>query len=138
MFSSSSDVRYPKLFRVRQHLEDRALSDIPGTVRKELDAISVGDMVSGGKKIAVTAGSRGISNIAVIVKSIVDYVKNHGGIPFVVPAMGSHGGATAEGQRMVLEQYGIDENSMPSIGFLGFPRIVVERTAIDIDKHRNS
>lgn len=112
MFSSLSDVRYPKLFRVRQHLEDRALSDIPGTVRKELDAISIGDMVSGGKKIAVTAGSRGISNIAVIVKSIVDYVKDHGGIPFVVPAMGSHGGATAEGQRMVLEQYGIDENSM--------------------------
>ncbi len=63
----------------------------------------------GGSQIAIAVGSRGIANIARIVKATVDSVKDMGGNPFLVPAMGSHGGATAEGQREVLESYGMTE-----------------------------
>ena len=57
-------------------------------------------------------GSRGIANIAAITKAAVDEVKSQGALPFIIPAMGSHGGATAEGQREVLEHYGITEETM--------------------------
>lgn len=66
-------------------------------------------------RIAITAGSRGIANVALVTKTIADYVKSRGAEPFVVPAMGSHGGATAEGQKDVLESYGITES------YLGCP-----------------
>lgn len=102
---------FPKLVRVRQHFPTDCVADIPGTVRQELDKLSLDDKLRD-KRIAITAGSRGIANIAVIVRSIVDYVKAKGGHPFVVPAMGSHGGATAEGQIEVLRGYGIDETTM--------------------------
>lgn len=111
MYVHSENVEFPKLIRVRQHLGDATLKDIPGTVKKELDQLELHKQIHG-KQIAITAGSRGISNIAQIIRSIVDYVKALGGTPFIVPAMGSHGGATAEGQREVLKQYGIDEQSM--------------------------
>ena len=63
-----------------------------------------------GQSVAITAGSRGIANIHIIIKSIVDHLKGLGAEPFVVPAMGSHGGATAEGQQGIVEGYGITED----------------------------
>lgn len=65
--------------------------------------------------IAITAGSRGVANVAIITKSIVDFVTSKGANPFVVPAMGSHGGATAEGQLELLAGYGLTEE------YLGCP-----------------
>lgn len=108
-YSEPSDL--PKLVRVRQRLESGVLKDIPGTVRSELDSLGLGEKLRGGN-IAITAGSRGIANIPQIIRGIVNYVRAQGGKPFLVPSMGSHGGATAEGQRMVLQQYGIDETTM--------------------------
>ena len=102
---------YPVLYRVRQHMEEREIADIPAEVTKELDSLDLKSRMEG-KRIAITAGSRGINNIALIIKSVVEYVKNAGGHPFIVPAMGSHGGATAEGQRDVIRGYGIDEETM--------------------------
>ena len=102
---------YPVLYRVRQHMEEREIADIPAEVTKELDSLDLKPRMEG-MRIAVTAGSRGIHNIDIIVKSVVDYVKRAGGYPFIVPAMGSHGGATAEGQREVIKGYGIDEETM--------------------------
>ncbi len=93
---------YPVLYRVRQHMEEREIADIPAEVTKELDSLDLKPRMEG-MRIAVTAGSRGIHNIDIIVKSVVDYVKRAGGYPFIVPAMGSHGGATAEGQREVIK-----------------------------------
>jgi hypothetical protein len=69
-------------------------------------------MIGGGDRIAVTAGSRGISNIALIIKTVCESLKNFGAYPFIVPAMGSHGGATANGQKNVLAEYGITDESM--------------------------
>ena len=78
-------------------------------VDAELRRIRVSEVVSAGQSVAITAGSRGISNIAEIIKAIADFFNELGAKPFIVPAMGSHGGGTAEGQQRVIESYGITE-----------------------------
>ncbi len=103
--------KFPKLYRVKQKFIDEEITDIPQAVKDELDKLSLKEKVEG-KEIAITAGSRGIHSIDIIIKSIVDYIKSLGGLPFIVPAMGSHGGATAEGQLEVLRGYGITKERM--------------------------
>jgi hypothetical protein len=105
-------MRLPRLLHVRQHFPDRALSDIPGAVRRELEAAAWSAEVRPGARLAIGVGSRGISNIATIVKAVVDYWKSRGAEPFIIPVMGSHGAATAEGQADVLAHYGIIEQTM--------------------------
>jgi hypothetical protein len=97
---------------VRQNFPDRSLKDIPGTVRGELAAAGFGERLPAGASVAIGVGSRGISNIATIVKSVVGFWKDRGMQPFIFPAMGSHGAATAEGQADVLAHYGIIEETM--------------------------
>jgi antitoxin (DNA-binding transcriptional repressor) of toxin-antitoxin stability system len=74
--------------------------------------LELGDKIKAGQTVAITAGSRGVANIAVIIKAAVDHFKSLGAKPFIVPAMGSHGGGTAEGQRELIEGYGITEGAM--------------------------
>jgi hypothetical protein len=100
----------PKMLRVRQTFPRTRLGDIPAGVRSALSAARL--PVKRGDTVAVGAGSRGIANIDVIVKAAVDWLKELGARPFVFPAMGSHGGATVEGQRGVLAHYGITEATM--------------------------
>jgi hypothetical protein len=102
----------PPLIPVRQRLVDRHITDVPGEVRRQLAGAKLAQRVKPGSRIAVTAGSRGIANIAAIVGAVVEELKSAGALPFVVAAMGSHGGATSEGQRAVLAEYGISEESM--------------------------
>ncbi len=103
---------FPRLLPVRQNFPDRRLADIPGEVRKQLSTAGFGARLKPGARIAIGVGSRGISNIALIVKSVVDYWKSAGFEPYLFPAMGSHGAATAEGQVDVLAHYGIHEATM--------------------------
>ncbi|MCQ4726759.1 DUF362 domain-containing protein [Anaerotignum faecicola] len=103
---------YPKMYRVKQRLKDEKLKDIPAEVKKQLDGIGLREVLKPGMEIGVCSGSRGVNNIAVIVKAAVDYVKECGATPFIIPAMGSHGGATAEGQKHVLEKFGVSEEAM--------------------------
>lgn len=98
-------MKYPKMFKIRQYFNDEHIVDIEGEVRKQI--LSSGISIRPGARIAIAAGSRGVANIHRIVKATVDWVKEMGGEPFVIPAMGSHGGATEEGQKAVLEGYGI-------------------------------
>ncbi len=100
-------VTLPTMYRVRQTFQGTRLEDIPGGVGKALAAAQL--PVKRGDTVAVGAGSRGIANIDVIVRATVDWLTGLGARPFVFPAMGSHGGATAEGQRSVLAHYGITE-----------------------------
>jgi hypothetical protein len=86
------------------------LADIPGGVRSALAGAPL--PIRRGETVAVGAGSRGIANIATIVRATVDHLKSIGARPFVFPAMGSHGGATPEGQLDVLAHYGITESTM--------------------------
>ena len=100
---------YPRMFRVRQQFDAPKLDDIPTTIRKEMAKLSLAEKVKPGQSIAITVGSRGIANIALIVKTVAEELKAIGGKPFVVPAMGSHGGGTAEGQKAIVENYGVTE-----------------------------
>jgi hypothetical protein len=102
----------PKFAVIQQQLSNQAVDDIPAAVRKELSAVNLQNKIKPGMRIAVTAGSRGIYQIPVILKTICDVVRSLGGEPFLLPAMGSHGGATAPGQVHLLQELGITEQSV--------------------------
>jgi hypothetical protein len=99
----------PRVVKVKQHLQGPSVEHIEPTVAAELSRIGLSEKVSPGMRIAITAGSRGIANIHLIIKAVVDQLKGWGAAPFIIPAMGSHGGATAEGQEEVLRSLGITE-----------------------------
>lgn len=104
----------PKMVRIRQNF-DRShipMEDIASTVQKELDREDLGGKIKPGMKIAITCGSRGMTNNALMARAMVDFVKSKGAEPYIVAAMGSHGGATAEGQTQILKDYGITEEAM--------------------------
>ena len=103
---------FARLLNVHQHFPDRSIADIPGTISRELSTAGFGATLPRGSRIAIGVGSRGIANLAPIVRSVVDYWKSRGFEPFLFPAMGSHGAATAEGQADVLAHYGIHAASM--------------------------
>ena len=107
-------VALPKMVRVRQEFDHTHMepAEIPNAVWAQLERDAVKQNIKPGMTIAITCGSRGIANIAIIVKAIVDYVKAQGANPFVFPAMGSHGGATPEGQLEVLRSYHVTEETM--------------------------
>jgi hypothetical protein len=100
----------PTMLRLRQTFARPRVTDIPGTVGRSLQA--AGLPIKRGDTVAVGAGSRGIANVDVIVGATVGWLRDLGARPFVFPAMGSHGGGTAEGQLSVLEHYGITEATM--------------------------
>src|ERR1051325_2984467 len=102
----------PRLLTVRQNFPDRSIRDIPGDIHRELSQSGFASRVKTGASVAIGVGSRGIANIATIVRSVVEYWKKQGCQPFIFPAMGSHGAATAEGQADVLAHYGIHEATM--------------------------
>ena len=106
-----AEVKLPRMVRVRQIFDQRKIdvADIPSAVIIQMSRPGLGDYIKPGKRIAITCGSRGITNIAIITKATVDFVKSRGANPFIVPAMGSHGGATAEGQKALIESYGVTE-----------------------------
>ena len=108
------DVPLPGMFHASQKFPDAHIEreDIEKTVFEEIERSGMGERIRPGMRIAVTAGSRGIRNVDEITRSVVACVKARGASPFIVPAMGSHGGATAEGQRAMLEGYGITEERM--------------------------
>ncbi len=103
---------YPAMYRVRQHFDTTAISDLPKFIRQELARADLATKVRAGQRMAVAVGSRGISNLPAIVAIVVGYLKELGVRPFIMPAMGSHGGANAEGQAEVLQHLGITEAAM--------------------------
>lgn len=105
-------MEFPRLLLVRQKFPDRRIHDIPAAVSRELTGSPFAARLRPGARVAIGVGSRGITNIATIVRSVVDFYKSRGAHPFVFPAMGSHGAATAEGQADVLAHYGIIEATM--------------------------
>jgi len=103
----SSSTVLPRMLEVEQELTSSPLKDVKAEVRKELQNLNIRSRVKLGDRIAITAGSRGIANISTITAAVVEMVKECGGKPFIIPAMGSHGGATPEGQKEILNHYGI-------------------------------
>ena len=98
---------FPKTFRVRQTFDSPRIDDVPAEIQAQLASLQLDRKVSPGQTVAISAGSRGITDVPIIMRSIVEHLTGLGLKPFIVPAMGSHGGATAEGQRGLLEALGI-------------------------------
>jgi hypothetical protein len=107
-----ASIRLPRMRRVQQLFPRDEVTDIAGTVRAELEASGMKNAIKKGGRIAVCAGSRGLAHLPILVKATVDWVRAAGGDPFVMPAMGSHGGATAEGQADMLNTLGVNEKSV--------------------------
>lgn len=99
----------PKMVQVRLRFQGPCIENIEATVFEQLQNADIKQKLLPGARVAVTAGSRGIANIALIIRSTVRALKDMGALPFIVPAMGSHGGATAEGQIEVLHSLGVTE-----------------------------
>lgn len=129
----------PRFVLAQQSFPDRTIPNIPERIRTELSNSDFLTRVQAGARIAIGVGSRGISNIATIVKAVAGFWKEHGAKPFIFPAMGSHGAATAEGQADVLAHYGIHEATMgaPVISSLDVVRIGTTSQGIEtfIDKN---
>jgi len=106
------DVDYPKLVRIRQKFATDKLHNIPQTIHEQFLKEEVRAKITPDMRVAVGVGSRGIANLRTITTAVVAELKALGAIPFIVPAMGSHGGATVEGQIDVLAQYGITEENV--------------------------
>jgi len=106
-------MEFPRFLLVRQRFPDQSIQDIPGRVRETLEAAGLAHRLRPGSSVAIGVGSRGIANLQLIVRSAVEWWLAQGMQPFVFPAMGSHGAATAPGQAQVLAKYGITE---PEIG----------------------
>lgn len=135
---------YPRMVRIRQLFDvPPPVKDIPQTVRDALRPLIPTLKIMPGETVAITAGSRGVANIVVITKTLVEELKAIGALPFIVPAMGSHGGAAAEGQVDVLRHLGITEDSMGvpirssmevvQVGeTLGFP-VYLDKVAFEAD-----
>jgi len=102
----------PKLVRVKQQFDRARLEDACGAVSAGLSVLGLQERLKPGARIAITAGSRGIQHLVGMTRAAVDWVKAAGGQPFIVPAMGSHGGATDEGQKRLLADLGISEMTM--------------------------
>jgi hypothetical protein len=105
-------MQIPRLLVVRQKLPDRRIPDLAAEVHKQLAAGKFASRLKPGARVAIGVGSRGIHNIATIVRNVVAYWKDQGMRPFIFPAMGSHGAASAQGQADVLAHYGITESTM--------------------------
>jgi hypothetical protein len=109
-----AEVALPRMYKVRQFFDREHIrpEDIPQAVAAQLSRPELGEPLRPGKRYAITCGSRGVANVAIITRAIAAFVRSKGGEPFVVPAMGSHGGASGEGQRALLAGYGVTEKSV--------------------------
>jgi hypothetical protein len=105
-------MNYPQILLVRQKIHAPKITNIPMVIRDSLLKHNLKQKIKPGQKVVITAGSRGVRDIASIIKEIALFIKSLGASPFVSPAMGSHGGATAEGQREVLASLGITEETV--------------------------
>lgn len=104
-----SQVEIPKFYQVRQCFPKDGIQDVPACLREKLARMEIGRKIQPGMRVVLTAGSRQIAHMPEILRELAAYVRGQGGQPYIIPAMGSHGGATAEGQRRILESYGITE-----------------------------
>ncbi|MEL7635103.1 MULTISPECIES: lactate racemase domain-containing protein [Sporomusa] len=120
----------PRVVKVRQKFKVTEISDIPAAVRQEFAKPDIADRIKPGMRIAVAVGSRGLDRLPELVRLTVEEIKQRGGEPFIVPAMGSHGGATAAGQAKVLANLGVTEESA------GCP-IVSSMEVVEVGKIKN-
>lgn len=116
--------RFPRMCDVIQRFETPRVTDIPATIRAQLESLQLQQRIRPGQSVAIPAGSRGIANIALILREIAAYFQSIGAVPYLVPAMGSHGGGTVHGQVKMLASLGVTEE------FVGVPIRATMETVI--------
>ncbi|NIN53449.1 MAG: DUF362 domain-containing protein [Nitrososphaeria archaeon] len=136
-------MQLPRMVEVRQKIPAPKIEDYVGEVKRQLIALGLRSRIKKGMKIAITAGSRGITHLPEILAIVVDEVKTAGGEPFLIPSMGSHGGATPEGQVMVLSSLGVTNETVGApvissleveeIGRIDDSPVYVDRNALEAD-----
>jgi hypothetical protein len=129
---------FPKMVEARQRIDQPRLDDYVTEIRCQLNSKELARKVRKGQRIAITAGSRGIANIPEILRTVVEEVKAAGGEPFLIPAMGSHGGATPQGQVKTLRSLGITEESVcaPIVSSMEVDKIgEIKGTPVYIDRN---
>ncbi|QDG75402.1 lactate racemase domain-containing protein [Labrenzia sp. PHM005] len=131
------DYPFPPLIPVAQRFARPRLTDVEGVIRSEVARIVAADLA--GKRIAITVGSRGIAELPRVIKALIVELRLRNAEPFIVPSMGSHGGATAAGQVKVLEGYGITEASVEAPIHSSMDVVLVDRledgTPLYLDKY---
>ena len=103
---------FPRMHRIRQTIDAPKIDNIKDTITKELSKLDLTSLIRPGARIAITAGSRGIKHIDLILKTLIDILKKNRADPFIVPAMGSHGNGTAQGQIDILKSLNITQDTM--------------------------
>jgi hypothetical protein len=126
---------FPRMVRIRQTFEAERLADVAGEVGRQLEKLDLAQKVRPGQTVAITAGSRGIANVALITKAICEHVRGLGATPVIIPAMGSHGGGTPEGQREIIESYGVTEEYTGAEIRSSMETVIVDRTPQGIPVH---
>ena len=106
------DIQIPQFYKVYNHMDETHIEDVAQAVRDALKREGTLDRIKPGTTVCFPGASREIANSALILRTIAEEIKRVGATPYVVPGMGSHGGATAEGQRAILEHYGITEETV--------------------------
>ena len=119
-----------KVRKIKQNFNRTKIDNLSEYIHQSFKKSDLKNRIKSGDKIGITVGSRGITNIKLIVKEIISELKNLNALPFILPAMGSHGGANSEGQKGVLASYGITEREM------GVP-IMASMDVIQIGKVEN-
>ena len=125
----------PTMVAIRQRFPDDSIADLPGAIREGMRGLDLGSRLRPGAEVAVAVGSRGVSPLREVVGAIVAELRSLGARPFVVPAMGSHGGGTAEGQREVLAGYGISEAGLGVEVRSSMETVVLGHTAAGVPVH---
>ena len=106
------NVKLPEMIKVRQNFEKENIEDVAARVSEILKEDKFSSLIHPGQKVAVAVGSRMIDRIQIIVKQVITELKNRGAEPYIVTAMGSHGGGTEEGCKQILADFGITEDSV--------------------------
>ncbi len=132
--------KIPRFVKVRQYFPHNELAEeqIVRLIKENFRRPELKERIKEGQRICITAGSRGLSNIVLILRELVNQVKALGAQPFIIPAMGSHGGATAEGQLDILASYHITEASMGCPIYSSMETVVVSQVnglAVNLDKY---
>ena len=112
LLEEDMNLKLPKMYKVKQSFESKRLMDVESKVKEEIHKDIIKNKIYPGQRVAIAVGSRGIKNLFLIVKTVVDELKKFGASPYIISAMGSHGNGCEEGQREVLESYGITKENL--------------------------
>ncbi|MEP3481812.1 MAG: lactate racemase domain-containing protein [Fuerstiella sp.] len=128
-------LQFPDMLLVQQTFDCQTIDDVVQETAKQLDGSGLAALIHPGDTVAITAGSRGICQLPVILKEVVDFFRRQQAKPLIVPAMGSHGGATVEGQLQVLSKLGITPESVGAEIRATMDTVVVAETESGIPVH---